>query len=220
MHAWWAASLTLLGVLAYEGLLAWGQRRWPRRMARTAHAELRQVWFDAVSAQPGSEILTVQTLRNSLMSATMTASTAILGLMGTLTMAAGSWHALPEADMGALAWAGLHPRLLVELALMGLLFTSLLSSVMAVRYYHHASFVGGMPVGSDARQQWAWVGAAYVRRAGVLYSLGLRQLVLVAPVATYLLHPLAGPVAVWGAVLVMLVGFDNLRHVGPGPDRH
>ncbi|MEI4872613.1 DUF599 family protein, partial [Klebsiella pneumoniae] len=77
--SWLAALLTLAVLLAYETSLAMAQRRRPERMARTVHANLRQDWFEAVSAQKGSEILAVQTLRNAVMSASMTASTAALG---------------------------------------------------------------------------------------------------------------------------------------------
>ena len=90
---------------------------------------------------------------------------------------------------------------------------AMLSSVMAVRYYNHAGFVGGMPVESVARKHWTPAGTAYVRKAGVLYSWGLRQLVLVAAVVAFILHPLAGPVA---AVFVsaVLFSFDRFQ---PGP---
>jgi HAMP domain-containing protein len=74
----WLAVLATVAVLAgYEVALALAQRRSPERLARTAHATLRQEWSEEVSKQKGSEILAVQTLRNSLMSATMTASTAV-----------------------------------------------------------------------------------------------------------------------------------------------
>lgn len=66
---WLAASLTVAILLAYELSLAVARRRRPERMARTAHANLRGDWFAAVSAQKGSEVLAVQTLRNALMSA-------------------------------------------------------------------------------------------------------------------------------------------------------
>ena len=54
------------------------------------HAALRAEWFAAVSAERGTEVLAVQTLRNSLMSATMIASTAAIGLMGAATLVAPS----------------------------------------------------------------------------------------------------------------------------------
>lgn len=66
-----------------------------------------------------------------------------------------------------------------------------------------------MPVGSAQRQRWAAAGTACVRKAGVLYRWGLRQLLLV-PVVAFILHPLAG---VAGAlqVLAALVHFDRFQ---------
>jgi hypothetical protein len=200
---WLLALATIAVLLAYEVSLAVAQRRRPDRMARTAHANLREDWFETVSAHPGSEILAVQTLRNALMAASMTASTAALGLMGTVTLAVPSLHA--ELANATSMLQGFTPRLAMELVLLSLLFASLVSSVMAVRYYNHAGFVGGMPVGSEARKFWAPAGTAYVRKAGVLYSWGLRQLVLIAPVVAFILHPVAGPVA---AVVVSGVLFS------------
>jgi uncharacterized membrane protein len=197
--AWLATLVTIAVLVAYEAVLAVAQRRRPERMARSAHAGLREEWFAAVSRQKGSEILAVQTLRNSLMSATMTASTAMLGLIGTVTLAAPSLHAsFGEAS----TLPSFTPGLALELLLLALLFASLACSAMAVRYYNHVGFIIGMPVESEARERWAEAGTAYVRRAGILYSWGLRHLILLAPILACLLHPLAGPVA---AVLVVIV---------------
>ncbi|HEY1090862.1 MAG TPA: DUF599 domain-containing protein [Burkholderiaceae bacterium] len=200
------STLAILG--CYEVLLALVQLRHPERLARSAHASLRADWFAAVSAQAGSEILAVQTLRNSLMSATMTASTAALGLMGAVTLAAPSLRAAGSAGAPELLQA-LSPRLVLELVLMALLLASLVSSAMAIRYYNHAGFICAMPVGSPARQHWARSGAVYVRRAGLLYSWGLRQLIMVAPVLASMLLPAAGPVAA-GLVLIVMFAFDRL----------
>ena len=191
--SWLAALITLAVLLSYEVSLAVAQRRRPARMARTAHANLRKDWFEAVSAQKGSEILAVQTLRNAVMSASVTASTAALGLMGTVTLAAPSLHA--ELSDSAAVFASFTPRLAMELVLLALLFASMVCSVMAVRYYNHAGFVGGIPVESEARKHWTPAGTAYVCKAGVLYSWALRQLVLLAPVVAFILHPFAGPFA-------------------------
>lgn len=211
---WMAAAATLAGIVLYELWHALAQRRRPREVARSAHASLREEWFDALSAQPGSEILAVQTIRNSLMSATMTASTAALGLMGSITLAAPSLHATLDAASPAGAWA--TPRLLVELMLLALLFSALVSSVMAVRYYTHATFIGSMPVGSAARARWSAAGGVYVRKAGILYSWSLRSLLLLVPFVAFLLHAYAGPVA---AVLVVAVlqGFDRAGTAPPEP---
>nr|WP_315245768.1 DUF599 family protein [uncultured Albidiferax sp.] len=203
--SWLAALATLLILAGYEVLLAIAQRRHPERLARTAHAALREEWFAAVSAHNGSELLAVQTLRNSLMSATMAASTAALGLMGTATLAVPALHASIDAATDGPIFTA---RLALELLLLAVLLASLVSSVTAVRYYHHASFICAMPIGSAARERWRAVGSAYVRRAGMLYSWGLKHLVLVAPLLASILHPLAGPVAAVG-VVAALVGFDR-----------
>jgi Protein of unknown function, DUF599 len=208
---WVAVGATASVLLLYEVLLVLLQRRRPERLARARHASLREDWFLAVSAQKGSEVLAVQTLRNSLMSATMLASTAALALMGTVTLAAPSLHASFDTARGIL---DVSPRLILELLLLALLFASLVSTMMAVRFYNHVGFIGGMPVDSAARKRWSRAGVRYVRRAGVLYGIGLRQLVLVVPVVAAILLPLAGPVA---AVLVagVLFCFDRYSDEAP-----
>ncbi len=202
---WAAVGATGAVLLLYEVLLGLLQRRRPERLARARHASLREDWFHAVSAQKGSEILAVQTLRNSVMSATMLASTAALALMGALTLAAPSLHASFGA---AQEIADVSPRLVLELMLLTLLFVSLVSTMMSVRFYNHAGFIGGMPVDSEARRRWASGGVRYVRRAGILYGVGLRQLVLVVPVVASILIPLAGPAAAL-VVAGVLFWFDH-----------
>jgi hypothetical protein len=183
---WGAVVATVAVLVAYELAALVMRRLRPHRFAQSAHAGLREQWFDAVSSQKGTEILAVQTLRNSLMSATMLASTSALALMGTVTLSAPSLRDGVET---------VTPRLVLELVLIALLFTSLVSTVMAVRFYNHASFIGGFPVDTDGRKRWAAAGRTYVRRAGVLYSVGLRHLVLVVPVVAGMIAPWAGPVA-------------------------
>lgn len=104
--SWWAALATTAILVGYEASLALAQRRRPGRMARTAHANLREDWFAAVSRHKGSEILAVQTLRNAVMSASVIASITAIGLMGTVSLAAPSLH----AELGAVAVPHFTPR--------------------------------------------------------------------------------------------------------------
>jgi hypothetical protein len=201
---WIAAALTVLVLVYYEASLLINERRHPGRLARTKHAQLREDWFVSISQHPGTEVLAVQTLRNSLMSATMIASTAAIGLMGTVTLAIPSLR----ASFGEKGFFNAH--LVLELALITLLFASLICSVMAARFYNHAGFVGGMPVDSERRKKWNESGIAYVRRAGILYSWSLRHLVLVAPIFAFLLSEGAGPPSAIAATWV-LGRFDRLR---------
>ena len=176
--SWAVAGLTVAVLVTYEMTLLWMQRRSPAILARSVHANLREEWFAALSKQKGSEILAVQTLRNSLMSATMTASTAALGLIGSATLLAPSI----TSSIGTFDNLASHftARLVIELVLMGVLFASLVCSAMAVRYYNHAGFILSMPIESDERRQWGPTAVAYLRRAGLLYSWGLRHLLMVA----------------------------------------
>jgi hypothetical protein len=204
--SWFAVLGTIAILCGYEGVLLLVQRRNPARLARSAHADLREQWYVAISRHPGSEILAVQTLRNSLMSATMTASTAVLGLIGTASMAVPSLRS--SAGTGAPFPSVMSAQLVLELVLMAILFASLACSATAVRYYNHAGFISAMPVGSTERERWSAVGITYLRRAGLLYSWGLRYLLMVAPLLAAMVYPPAGPVA---SVLIVaaLVGFDR-----------
>jgi len=201
---WLSGAVTVGMVLAYELLQHWRHRHHPLALARTAHANLREDWFRSISTQPGSEILAIQTLRNSLMSATLTATTATLGLMGTVTLTASSWVSVSNTSASSvMAWPSISPRLGTELALMLALFITLTCAVMAVRSFSHASFIGAMPSGSAIQQKWFEAGVEHVRKAGELYSWSLRVLLMCGPMVASMAHPLAGPVAAVGLIFAL-----------------
>jgi hypothetical protein len=184
---WLWAALTTAFILLYElGWLVQSRRAGSARSVIGRHARLREDWYAAVSAQPGSEVLAVQTLRNSVMSATVLASTAALALMSTVALFAPAAGGMGE---------GLAPRELLHLLLLGLLCASLVGSLFSVRLYNHAGFICAMPVGSGARAAWSPAAVRHLREAGVLYGMGLRQMVLVVPVVVSLHHGLAGSLA-------------------------
>jgi Protein of unknown function, DUF599 len=208
---WLSAFATICIPGAYEAYFLYAQARKPEQLARSAHATMREDWLIAHSETKGTEIIVVQTIRNAVMAATLTASTSALGLIGTVTISATALHETFGAN-GA-ATPALTPRLVLELVLLAMLFASMVSSMMAVRFYNHAGFIGGMPVESAQRRRWNEVGVKYVRRAGVLYSWGLRHLVVVAPILASILHPASGPFA---AVLIVavLLHFDRVAARG------
>lgn len=201
----WLALLLSLAILgAYEVQLWRLSRRQPLATARSAHALLRAEWVEALSRQTGSEIVAVQALRNSLMSATITASTAALALMGTLTVTSTT----VVEDMALFGMRQLSTRLALELLLLAALFASYVCSATAMRYFSHGSFIMSLPVGSDERLRRTPMAVDYVRRAGVLYSWGLRLFLFLAPIVAGLVNPLAMPVA---AIVLTLVlrAFDR-----------
>lgn len=209
--SWLALAGSVALIFGYE-LRTWVvERRHPQSTARAAHAALREEWVRALSSQRGSEIVAVQTLRNSLMSATISASTAALALMGTLSLSAGS------APMGLALFGStqISHGLVLELLLLATLFASYVCSATAMRYFNHAGFVLSLPVASPERDARLGTAIDYVRRAGSLYGWGLRTFFLVAPIIAGLIHPLAMPVA--SLFLVLAVGALDRRPPGSAP---
>ena len=197
--AWVALFTSVLLIGGYE-LRQWvTERRNPQTTARAAHATLREQWVRALSDQSGSEIVAVQTLRNSLMSATISASTAALALVGTLSLT------VPGASqgLGLFGLTRLSPGLVIELMLLGTLFASYVCSATAMRYFSHAGFVMSLPVASPQREARLPTAIDYVRRAGSLYGWGLRSFFLVAPLIAGLIHAFAMPLASLALVLVL-----------------
>lgn len=194
-------SLALLAV--YEGRVYWIGQRYPARTARYANARLRTQWVGAMSAQPGFEIVAVQALRNTLMSATISASTAALAVMGSVTLAGSSLAG--RFNVGApdeLLHAVLQAMLVMTL------FASYVCSAMAMRHYGHASFIMSMPAASPERAAFTPAAVTHVLRGGLMYSWGLRLFLMVAPLVAGIVHPLAMPV-VTVLLLVALHFFDQ-----------
>lgn len=198
--AWTVFGVSVFIFVVYEGWVLWVGRRTPHRMARTAHARMRASWAAALSQRPGFEIVAVQTLRNSLMSATIGASTAALALMATITLAGGT---VLETIAHPQSGAGLPLRPVLEALLMLVLFASYVCSSMAMRYYNHAGFVMSMPVESEERRPLEPFARDYVERAGLLYSWGLRCFLMVAPLVAGIVNPLLMPLMTVGLVFVL-----------------
>lgn len=205
--SWAAFAVGLLLLLGYEWRAHWLGRNRPGRLARHANAQVRMHWVQALSAQPGFEIVAVQALRNSLMSATISASTAALAVMGSVSLAGVSLatrftHWTPHE--------ALHTLLQALLVLT--LFTSYVCSAMAMRHYGHASFIMSMPVASPERAALNPMAATHVRRGGLLYSWGLRLFLMAAPLVAAIVHPYAMP-PVSALLLVALYFFDQPAEV-------
>lgn len=203
LFAWVSVLISLVLLAGYEVRVYLVGKSSPERIARSANARVRLHWAAALSAQPGFEIVAVQALRNSLMSATISASTAALAVMGTVSMTG-------SALAGKLALGApvelLHTSLQAVLVLT--LFASYVCSAMAMRHYGHASFILSLPFASPERASFTPAAANHVHRAGLLYSWGLRLFLMAAPVAVGIVHPLAMPVMTV-LLLIALRYFDQ-----------
>ena len=203
--AWSSLVVSLLMILAYEVHAHWVSKRDPTHQARFVNAHMRMAWVQAMSAQSGFEIVAVQALRNSLMSATVVASTAALALMASLTLGGASLAAGLAHPSGE-AITLLH--VVLGAATVGMLFASYVCSAMSMRYYGNATQVMSMPVASPERQRLNPLANDYVQRAGRLYGWALRLFLMVVPMVAGVVHPLA-LVPSTLALLVALHFFDQ-----------
>jgi hypothetical protein len=201
---WLAAALCVALVAGYELRSLRAARRNPAARARSAHRILRGEWVQALSRQPGSEILAVQALRNSLMSSTINASTAVLVLMGSISLTVSSRGVAPPYVTQPISLTTV-----LELTLVLTLFATYVCSALAMRYYNHAGFAMSLPVGSQERMGREPLAVMYVQRAGVLYSWSLRCFFYAVPIAVGLLSPLSMPIAAL-ALVVVLALFDRV----------
>ena len=206
---WISFAISSAIFIAYEVWVLWVGWRHPERVARSAHAFMRASWVDALGRQPGFEIVAVQALRNSLMSATIAASTAALALMGSVSLA--------SSTLESAHFDGSPPlRVVLEILLMATLFASYVCSAMAMRYYSHAGFVMSMPVASAERATLGPMAKDYVKRAGLLYSWALRFFLIISPLVVGIVRPIGMPFMTV-ALVVALWFFDRPpRPLGEG----
>ncbi|MCF4165888.1 DUF599 domain-containing protein [Zavarzinia compransoris] len=171
-----------------------------RQTARQRHITMRERWLDSIFARPGQEIIAVQTIRNSLMAATIVASTTVIALMGTISLIGPvAVHLALKVAVGP-GETAVHP---IQLAVGGLLvatlFTSFLFATQSARFYNHLGYLagfGGHATDDDRRQA-----KRYVALAGRYYSDSLRTLIYLAPLIAGILEPMA---VVFGAGVIIL----------------
>jgi hypothetical protein len=200
--AWFAVLVSFLIVVGYELEITRAARRDPSARARSTHLLLREQWVRALAGHAGSELIAVQTLRNSLMSATITASTTALAMMGTIS--------LMESRGGFQHSLSVHMAL--QMCLVATLFASYVCSALSMRFTHHAGFALSLPVGSAERESHLDLAVTYVQRGGQLYSWSLRFFLFAAPIVLGLIQPLAMPL---GALV--LLGVLKLFDRAPKP---
>ncbi|MFO1356981.1 DUF599 domain-containing protein [Plasticicumulans sp.] len=204
--SWGSLVASVLLIVGYEVVAHRAGRSDPTHQARFINARMRSAWAQAMSSQPGFEIVAVQALRNSLMSATVVASTAALALMGGLTLGGASLAAGLAQLPSTAAELSLHV-VLIGLAI-AVLFASYVCSAMSMRYYGNATQVMALPVASADRQRLNPLAVEYVQRAGRLYSWALRLFLMVVPAVAGVVHPYA-LLPSTAALLVALHFFDQ-----------
>lgn len=176
-------------VIAYHVFLRIKIHKNPAYTVQAVNIIARTAWVHTVMARE-KDILAVQTLRNSTMAATFLASTAVLLIIGVLTLSGqsghleGTWHALNV--MGAT-----HAELwLIKLLFLLLdLFMAFFSFSMSIRIYNHVGFMINVPLTLDHKVISPAHVATHLNRAGRFYSIGMRAYYFLVPLVFWLFGP-------------------------------
>lgn len=182
--------LSVLMLAAYHYYLRVKVAKNPAYTVQSVNIIARAAWVENIMRGEGKEVLAVQTLRNSTMAATFLASTAVLLIMGVLTLSeqgdklSSKWHALNV--IGAT-----HNELwLVKLLLLLLdLFVAFFSFSMAVRVYNHVGFMVNVPLAMNHKMISPRHVAITLNRAGRFYSIGMRAFYFTVPLVFWLFGP-------------------------------
>ena len=162
----------------------------------------RTAWVETIMNEK-RDILAVQTLRNSTMAATFLASTAVLMIIGILTLSEGgkmesTWHVLNI--VGAT-----YPELwLIKLICMLLdMFVAFFSFAMSIRVFNHVGYMINVPLELNHKMISPAHVATHLDRAGKFYSIGMRAYYFMVPLVFWLFGPHFMFVATIGLLIVL-----------------
>lgn len=191
------------GLLAAYHLYLWVKlRENPSFTIQAVNFKARAVWVEGVMADRTKDVMAIQTLRNSTMASTLMASTAVLLIIGVLTLSgqgeklSGTWHVLNIfGDTRAELWV------IKLLALMADFFVAFFSFSMSVRLFNHVGYMINTPI--SPRHV-----AMYLNKAGAYYSVGMRAYYFSVPLVFWLFGPLL-MLASTVALIVILYNLDR-----------
>lgn len=152
----------------------------------------------------GKDILAVQTLRNSTMAATFLASTAVLLIIGVLTLSGqgdkleNTWHALNILGAKhAELWLGKLLILLLDL------FVAFFNFSMAIRVFNHVGYMINVPLALNHKMIRPAHVAIHLNRAGKFYSNGMRAYYFTVPLVFWLFGPHFMLLSTLGLIVVL-----------------
>ena len=198
-----ALAISVLLLVLYHLYLARRERNDPAYTIQAVNVIARTAWVENIM-RDGKDILAVQTLRNSTMAATFLASTAVLLIIGVLSLSGQAdklettWHALNL--LGARHSELYMAKLL--LLLIDLVF-AFFSFSMSIRIFNHVGFMINVPVAMNHKAISPAHVAVHLNRAGRFYSLGMRAYYFAVPLLFWIFGPLFMLAATVGLILVL-----------------
>ena len=173
----------------YHLYLAYKVKNRPTYTVQAVNRIARTAWVETIMNER-RDILAVQTLRNSTMAATFLASTAVLLIIGVLTLSGQAanlnttWHSLNV--LGATHNSIWLIKLLV---LLSDLFAAFFCFSMSIRIFNHVGFMINVPLTMNHKMISPQHVALHLNRAGKFYSIGMRAYYFTVPMVFWLFGP-------------------------------
>lgn len=183
------AAISAVLVLCYYGYTFAKTKYDPAYTVRAVMRISRGAWVQALMRERNG-ILAVQTLRNSTMAASFLASTAILLMIGVLSLSAQGEHL--RSNWHALNWLGstaVELWLIKLLFLLAMLFAAFVCFSQSVRVYNHVGFMISVPLELQHKKLSPDHVAMHLNSAGRFYAYGMRSYYLTAPLISWLFGP-------------------------------
>lgn len=189
-------------------------RRDPGCTVQGVNSIARRAWVEEVIAGR-KDILAVQTLRNSTMAATFLASTAVLLMIGVLTLS-GQQERLNDAWHALNAFGARHTELWIVKLIVLLLdfFVAFFCFSLAIRAFNHVGYMINV-AHRDVHPSLAPAQVALqLNQAGRYYTFGMRAYYASIPVVLWLF----GPVFMLVATVVLIAVLARLDRAPRGAD--
>lgn len=183
-------ALSFSLIAAYELYIRWRTAHHdPHYTVQAINAEARRLWVESV-IQERRDILAVQTLRNSTMAATFLASTAILLIMGVISLSEHGNdvnHALHALNIVGTVdpslWLMKLLVLVIDLCVAFFAFTQ------AVRKFNHVGYLLNVPAALKHPIITPRYVSDFLNRAAHFYSIGMRAFYFTFPLLFWLFGP-------------------------------
>jgi uncharacterized membrane protein len=207
-----ALLVTVAIVAAYQLYLRHLARLDSSAVLSTFAAEARSAWVESMMSAPDNSLIAIHTLRNSTMAATFLASTAVLLMVGVMTLTGQSpalketWHALNFVGT-------LRPEvwLVKLLTMLIVLFFTFFCFSNAIRIFNHVGYLINVrdSISGNCRYS-ATLVASELSRGGRFFSFGIRAYYYLVPLVCWLFGPLYMVGSAIILVTVMLPWVDRV----------
>jgi len=195
--------LSALLLSVYHLYLRQRVKRNPAYTVQAVNVMARSAWVERIMKNEDG-ILAVQTLRNSTMAATFLASTAVLLIIGVLTLSeqgdklGGTWHALNIVGATrAELWLTKLLMLMLDL------FVAFFAFSMSIRVFNHVGYMINVPKAAGHKSISPRHVAVHLNRAGRFYSIGMRAYYFLVPLVFWLFGPHFMLLATIGLIFVL-----------------